>query len=391
MPTLSRRQFASTLGAGLSLLARPSHAAAQVTAPTAPAPPPAPPTAPSATAAPGSAALIGLDSNENPYGPSPRALAAMTRAQATASARYPDAKELQLMEALGRHHRVQPEQVVLGCGSGEVIKMADAAFLAPGQTVVVAEPTFEAVLGYAQLSRAEAVKVPLTPDHRHDLRKMAEACSSRTGLVYVCNPNNPTGTIVSGAELQAFLHKVPTETVVLVDEAYHHFVEDPSYRTAFEALPLHENLVVVRTFSKIYGLAGMRLGYAVASKEKAAAMRAQGIWSNANAGVLEAALECLAEPEHFDKVRLAMNGTRHWLVAELEKEGRRTIPSETNFVMIRVGSDVGSLVDAFKVRGIKVGRRFPALPDWLRISIGTDEETRAFLTALRELVPVRPA
>ena len=152
----------------------------------------------------------------------------MTRAQATAAARYPDAKELELMEALARHHRVRPEQVVLGCGSGEVIKMADAAFLAQGQTVVVAEPTFEAVLGYAQLSRAEAVKVPLTADHRHDLRKMAEACSPRTGLVYVCNPNNPTGTIVSGAELQAFLHKVPAETVVLVDEAYHHFVEDPS-------------------------------------------------------------------------------------------------------------------------------------------------------------------
>jgi len=351
------------------------------------------PSAPSSTGtvAPAPTALIGLDSNENPYGPSPRALAAMTRAQATASARYPDAKELELMEALARHHRVQPLQVVLGCGSGEVIKMADAAFLAPGQTVVAAEPTFEAVLGYAQLSQAEAVKVPLSADHRHDLPKMAEACSTRTGLVYVCNPNNPTGTLVSGAELQAFLHKVPAETVVLVDEAYHHFVEDPHYRTAFELLPLHENLVVVRTFSKIHGLAGMRLGYAVASKERAAAMRAQGIWSNANAGVLEAALECLAEPEHFEKVRLAMNGTRRWLVAELEKEGRRTIPSETNFVMIQVGRDVGPLVDAFKARGIKVGRRFPALPDWLRISIGTDAETRAFLTALRELVPARPA
>jgi len=377
MPKLSRRQFASTLGAGLGLLSRPPRATAQATAPTAAAP--APP------------ALLGLDSNENPYGPSPRALAAMTRVQATASARYPDAKELELMEVLARHHRVQPEQVVLGCGSGEVIKMADAAFLAPGQTVVAAEPTFEAVLGYAQLSRAEAVKVPLTADHRHDLPKMAEACTIRTGLVYVCNPNNPTGTIVSGTELQAFLHKVPADTVVLVDEAYHHFVEDSSYRTAFELLPLHENLVVVRTFSKIYGLAGMRLGYAVASKEKAAAMKAQGIWSNANTGVLEAALESLAEPEHFEKVRLAMNGTRRWLVAELERDGRRTMPSETNFVMIHVGRDVGPLVDAFKARGIKVGRRFPTLPDWLRISIGTDAEMSTFLAALRELVRVRPA
>jgi histidinol-phosphate aminotransferase len=257
--------------------------------------------------------------------------------------------------------------------------------------VVAAEPTFEAVLEYARLTRAEAVKVPLTADHRHDLPRMAAACTAKTGLVYVCNPNNPTGTVVSGAELQAFLHKVPADTVVLVDEAYHHFVEDRGYHSAFELLAMHDNLVIARTFSKIYGLAGMRLGYGVASKEKAAALRAQRIWSNANAGVLEAALESLAEPEHFEKVRVAMNATKAWLVAELEKEGRRLIPSETNFVMIHVGRDVGPLVETFLARGLKVGRRFPALPEWLRISIGTDAETRAFLAALRELVPARPA
>jgi histidinol-phosphate aminotransferase len=314
----------------------------------------------------------------------------MTRAQGVA-ARYPDAKEQEVMEALARLHGVASEQVVLGCGSGEILKMADAAFLAPDKVVVSAEPTFEAVLEYAKATRAEAVKVPLTSDHRHDLPRIAAACDARTGLVYVCNPNNPTGTIVSGDELQAFLHKVPATAVVLVDEAYHHFVEDPRYRTAFDLLPLHENLVVVRTFSKIYGLAGMRLGYAVASKEKAAALRAQQIWSNANAGVLEAALESLAEPAHFDKIRLAMNGTKKWLLDELHREGRVTIPSETNFVMIQVGRDVEPLPEAFKARGIKVGRRFPALPTWLRISIGTDAETRAFLQALREIVPARPA
>jgi histidinol-phosphate aminotransferase len=380
MPTISRRQFTSALGAGLGLLARPARGAHPAQAP------PAIPAPPAAAAAP----LIGLDSNENPYGPSTRALAAMTKAQAVA-ARYPDAKEQEVMEALARLHGVLPEQVVLGCGSGEVLKMADAAFLGPGRVVVVAEPTFEAVLGYAQVTRAEAVKVPLTADQRHDLARMAAACDTRTGLVYVCNPNNPTGTIVTGEELQAFLHKVPEETVVVVDEAYYHFVEDPRYRTAFDLLPLHENLVVVRTFSKIYGLAGMRLGYAVAAREKAAALRAQQIWSNANAGVLEAALESLAEPEHVERIRLAMNGTKRWLVEELHRDGRSTIPSEANFLMIQVGGDVGPLVEAFKARGIKVGRRFPALPTWLRISIGTDAETRAFLAALREIVPARPA
>ncbi len=380
MQNLSRRQFASALGLGL--LARPAAPTVQAATPPSPAAAPAPaPTAP---------ALIGLDSNENPYGPSPRALAAMTRSQ-SAAARYADAKEQELQEALARLHGVAPEQVVLGCGSGEILKMADAAFLAPGRTVVAAEPTFEAVLDYAKVTKAEPIKVPLTADHRHDLPKMLRACDARTALVYICNPNNPTGTIVTGDELQAFLHQAPKDAVVLVDEAYHHFVEDPRYRSAFELLPLHENLVVVRTFSKIYGLAGMRLGYAVAAKERVAAMRAQMVWSNANIAVLDAALEGLREPEHVEKTRLAMNSTKKWRVEELHREGRRTMPSEANFVMIDVGRDVEPLSDAFKAKGLKVGRRFPALPHWLRISIGTDAETRAFLIALREIVPARPA
>ena len=381
MPTqpLSRRQFASSLGLGL--LARPTPAAVQapaVSPPAAPAP---------ATGAP---SLIGLDSNENPYGPSARGLAAMTRAQAVA-ARYPDAKEQQLAEALARFHGVAPEQLVLGCGSGEILKMADAAFLGPGKAVIAAEPTFEAVFDYAVATKAEAVKVPLAADHRHDLPKMAAACDARTGLVYVCNPNNPTGTIVTADELQAFVARVPRSAVVLVDEAYHHFVEDPRYRSALDLLPRHDNVLVVRTFSKIYGLAGMRLGYAVGTKEKAAALRAQQVWSNANTSVLDAALEMLAEPGYVEKTRLAMNGTKRWLVEELHKDGRRTIPSEANFLMFEVGRDVGPLVEAFQAKGVKVGRRFPALPTHLRISIGTDAETRAFLVALRELVPARPA
>jgi histidinol-phosphate aminotransferase len=147
----------------------------------------------------------------------------MTGSQGVA-ARYPDAKEQELMEALAVLHGVKAEQVVLGCGSGEILKMADAAFLGRGRTVVAAEPTFEAVLEYAKATQATPVKVPLTADHRHDLPRMLAACDARTGLVYICNPNNPTGTIVSGEELQAFAHKAPKEAVLLVDEAYHHFV-----------------------------------------------------------------------------------------------------------------------------------------------------------------------
>jgi histidinol-phosphate aminotransferase len=269
--------------------------------------------------------------------------------------------------------------------------MADAAFLGPDRTVVAAEPTFEAVFDYAQVTGAQAVKVPLSAGHRHDLDRMAAACDASTGLVYVCNPNNPTGTIVSGDELLAFCAKVPPETAIVLDEAYHHFVEDAAYRSGLELLGRHENLVVVRTFSKIYGLAGMRLGYAVASPARARALRAHGIWSNANAAVLEAALALLGEPGHVERIRLTMNATRRWLVEELHREGRRTIPSQANFVMIDVGTDVGTLGAAFLARGLRVGRRFPALPTFLRVSIGTDGEMRAFLAALREIVPARAA
>ena len=253
------------------------------------------------------------------------------------------------------------------------------------------QPTFEAVLHYAKVTKAEPVIVPLTPDFRHDLPAMARACDARAGLVYVCNPNNPTGTIVTGDELLAFLAQVPPTTAVLVDEAYHHLVEAPAYRSAVEMIERFPNVVVARTFSKIYGMAGMRLGYAVASKASAEALRAQASWSNANVAVLAAAEACLADEGLVALQRDRLNGTRRWLASELARDGRRIIPSEANFLMIETGADVKPVIAAFEARGIRVGRRFAAMPTWLRVTIGTPEETRAFLEALRAIVPARAA
>jgi histidinol-phosphate aminotransferase len=371
---MSRRAFAEALGAGLGATLIPGRLMgaslkdAAVATASVPAAPP-----------------IILNSNENPYGPSRVAVEAMTRSQVLAG-RYPDDAETEMIAALARHHAVAPEQIVLGCGSGEILRMADMAFLAPGRTVVVAEPTFEAVLAYARVTKAESVKVPLDAEFRHDLAKLAAACDARTGLVYVCNPNNPTGTSVGADAIGAFLKKVPATATVLVDEAYHHFAEDPRYRTSLEWLPQHPNVIVVRTFSKIYGLAGMRLGYAVASPANAETLRAQAIWSNGNAAVLAAAQASLADTSGTEERRRVMNGTRRWLCDELARDGRRYIPSDANFVMIQVGRDVAPLIEAFKARGILVGRKFPSLPEWLRISIGTQEETAAFLEGLRALV-----
>ncbi len=333
---------------------------------------------------------IQLNSNENPYGPSPAACEAMTRSQAVAG-RYPDGSEDEVRRALARLHGVAPEQIQLGCGSSEILRMADGAFLDAGKKVVVAEPTFEAVLAYNRVTRATSVKVPLDAAFRHDLPRMAAACDAATGLVYVCNPNNPTGTVVTGEELAAFLARVPAWVTVLLDEAYHHFVEHPGYRSGQDLLAAHPNLIVVRTFSKIYGMAGMRLGYAVAAKEKVEALGRFASFSNTNAAVLAAALASLAEPELVPRMKRRLNDTRKWLTGQLTADGRRFIQSEANFVTIDTGRDVAPLIASFAAGKILVGRRFPSMPTWLRVSVGTPAEMAAFVAALREVLPARAA
>jgi histidinol-phosphate aminotransferase len=209
--------------------------------------------------------------------------------------------------------------------------------------------------------------------------------------VYVCNPNNPTGTIVGASELEAFLDKVPPSTVVLVDVAYHHFVDSPTYKSALELARQRDNVVVARTFSKIYGMAGMRLGYAVGSPANIAAMERCASWDNTSQAALAMGLAALADPGVVPTEKKRLNDTKRWLCAELAKDGRRYIPSQANFVMIDVGGDVVPVGEAFKARGILVGRKFPSMPNWLRVSIGTPAQTEAFVVALREIVPARAA
>jgi histidinol-phosphate aminotransferase len=341
-------------------------------------------------AAPPAAGPVLLNANENPYGPPDVARRAIANAAALGH-RYPDALAENVRGAIAARHGVRPDQIALGCGSSQILQMVDTAYLQPDRTVVAAEPTFEAVLGYAEVLHSRPIKVGGTADFRHDLPKMAAACDATTGVVYVCNPNNPTGTIVSGDELAQFVSRVPRTAMVLVDEAYADFVEDPAYRSALDLLPRAPNVIVARTFSKIFGMAGMRLGYAVASPEVIRTLDRRASWDNVNAAVLLAAQACLAEPDLVARRRKELNETRRWLCAELGRDGRRYIPSHANFVMIDVHGDVAPVIAAFRERKVLVGRKFPALPNWLRISIGTPEEMRAFVAGLREIVPARKA
>jgi histidinol-phosphate aminotransferase len=339
---------------------------------------------------PAPAGSIRLNFNENPYGPSPQARAALADCGPIAN-RYPDEAYLQVIAALAQKYNLQPGNIILGSGSTEILRAADDAFLDRTRDVVAAAPTFEAVLDYARVLHSNAVLVALTPDHRHDLPKMAAACTSKTGVVYVCNPNNPTGTIVTRDELAAFVQSVPPTTLIVVDEAYYDFADDPRYSSAVEFSPAHPNVIVARTFSKIYGMAGMRLGYAVGAKQPMDRLRAELLKDNGNAAVLQAALASLADDAHVATCRAQLNATRHWLCTELAEDSRPFIPSQANFVMLDLGADVKPIIEQFRARNIMVGRRFAAMPNFLRVSVGTQPETEAFLAALREIAPAHAA
>lgn len=329
--------------------------------------------------------FVRIDFNENPYGPCVRALAAITHSEARAC-RYPDEMRRKTAEALAALHHVKAENVALGCGSTEILRACDAAFAGAHRQLVVAEPTFEAVTSYAKACRGIAVKVPLTPDFRHDLPAMARACQSETGLAYVCNPNNPTATINTREEFATFISKVPASTHVLVDEAYFHFVEDPRYSSVIDMIPRHPNLLVARTFSKVYGMAGMRLGYAVGQKDAIAAIRHELTEDNGNVAVLPAAIASVSDSEIVPLNKKRLNHTRKWVMNELVKSGYHVIPSEANFFMVNTGGDVTPLIEAFYKRKILVGRKFPSMANWLRVTVGKPEEMRLFLTAFKEIV-----
>lgn len=328
---------------------------------------------------------IRLSSNENPLGISPAARDAIIRGLPQAN-RYPGHSRAPLVEALAKHHGVPPNRVVLGNGSTEVLQMAVQAFAAPGTRFIVADPTFEDVPRYVEPFAVELVKVALTPDGGHDLTGMrAEARRSRgPALIYVCNPNNPTGTVTPTADVEAWIADAPPETVFLVDEAYVDYVDDARYRSALPLIERHPNVIVVRTFSKVYGMAGLRLGYALAHPETAARLGAYIAANNANHVACVAGLASLGDTD-FVKRSLATNAEgRRMLYACLRELEIEHFPSHTNFVMHRIRGDLETYIDRMREHGIRVGRPFPPYVEYNRVSVGLPAEMERFTGVLRE-------
>jgi histidinol-phosphate aminotransferase len=365
---LSRRGFTKLLGAGAAYAAlRPALGLSEST--------PKPTDTKSSD-------VVRLSSNENPYGPSPAAFKAMTAGFALAW-KYPDEKQDDLVEALAKLNGVAKENILAGAGSGEILKVAVAAFTGTDRKLVVGDPTFEAAAGHAKASHAEVVKVKLNATYGHDLTKMGDVPGA--GLHYVCNPNNPTASITPKAELSAFLAKVPRETIVLVDEAYHHFVESADYESVIPLVKDHPNLIVARTFSKVYGMAGLRCGYCVAQPDKIELMRAQQSWDSVSIMAIVAALASLEDNAQVENGRKNNSEVRKFVCGELDKMKFIYIPSHANFMMIDMRREVKPVIAAFKARNVQVGRLFPPLPNFMRVTIGTRPQMERFLAVFKEV------
>ncbi len=332
----------------------------------------------------GASSIVRLSSNENPRGPSSRALKAMTDAYSLAW-RYPDEYADILAEKLAKLHGVSTDQVLLGNGSGEILKLVAAAFTDNQRKAVVGDPTFEALARHATTAHADVVKVNLTADYRHDLSKMLAAAGG-AGLIYVCNPNNPTASLTPKNEIKTFLSALPRQTKVLIDEAYHHYVDSSDYESAIPLVKNHPNLIVARTFSKIYGMAGLRCGYCVTPAENIQIMRPHLLWDNVNIMALVAATASLDDTRHVEQGRSSNIATKQYVYAEVDRLRYRYIPSHANFLMIDLGRDVRSVIASLAKRNVHVGRFFPSLPNFMRVTIGTRPQMETFISEFRSVM-----
>ncbi len=328
--------------------------------------------------------VIKLASNENPLGPSPLAVQAMVDAAAN-MALYPDGAALALKEKLAAHLNVPVESLVVGNGSDEILKLIAEAFVDSEDSGIYADPSFSEYAYVLRLMGAREVAVPLV-DFTHDLEAMAQAMDETTKIVFVCNPNNPTGTIVDEASLRAFVDRIPEDVLVVIDEAYYEYVDDPSYPQTVPWVLERPNVVVTRTFSKVYALAGLRVGYAVANPKLAADINRVKEPFNVNSMAQVAAIAALADQAHVQKSVEVNRQGKEYLYAEFEKLGLAYVPTQTNFIYVDLGRPSADVYQALLRQGVIVRQGDPfGQPTFIRVTIGTPEQNQRFVEALRTL------
>jgi histidinol-phosphate aminotransferase len=320
---------------------------------------------------------IKLASNENPLGPSPKALAAIGGHLHSLN-RYPDGAGFYLRQALSEKHGWPMEGIILGNGSNELLEIIVRTFLLPGEEAIYAEPSFVVYKMAAQAADRAGVAVPLK-DGRHDLAAMADRCTPRTKLIFIANPNNPTGTMNAKGEMESLMKRVPEDTIVVVDEAYYEYVTDRDYPDTMGYLRDGRRIVILRTFSKIYGLAGLRIGYGFASTEMVDLMNRVRQPFNTNSLAQTAALAALDDVAHVEgSVRVNEEGKKY-LYGELDRLGIGYLPTQANFIYMDLKREARDVYERLLHEGVIVR---PMSPTHIRVTIGTKEENGRFIKAL---------
>ena len=326
--------------------------------------------------------------NENAYGPSPRALAAIREVAPSAANEYPDQRLKHLRSTIASIHNVPVEQVVIGCGSTEILRMAADAFLAPNRMLVTARPTCEVISDFAVARGAKVAAIPLSPRHSCDLPAMLAACSRATGLVYICNPNNPTGTVTRRQDLDDFLLRLPTGPAVVIDEAYHHYVGDSPESTSFLDRPAaRDRVIVVRSFSKIHGLAGLRVGYAITSPDVAASLVAKGVQLGVSGVAAAAAAAAIEDRDHVSASLSRNTDDRQEFFNKVNARMLRAIDSQTNFAMLDTLRPAVEVVAHFARHGLVLPPPFARYSNHVRVSLGTPAQMDEFWRVW-DLMPV---
>jgi histidinol-phosphate aminotransferase len=325
-----------------------------------------------------------LSSNENPLGLAPAAREAVIEALVHAG-RYPGEFTAPLYPQLAQYLGVGEENILFGAGSTEVLQIIVQAYQGPGVPLIMAEPTFEDVLRYQRPLSYHLEMVPLKADHSHDLTRMRELAEvgRRPAVVYICNPNNPTGTVTPARELDEWIAEAPESTLFLVDEAYHEYAEDPAYASALRWIDEKPNVIVVRTFSKIFGMAGLRLGYGLAHPDTLDRLRLFTISNNPNILAAAAAMASMEDEAIMAESLHVNREARDVTHQALDEMGLEYLPSHANFLMHRIPGDLGDYIQRMRDEGIRVGRPFPPMTGWNRISFGLPDEMDRWAGALR--------
>lgn len=327
--------------------------------------------------------VIRLSSNENPYGPSKRVRERIKNSFEHAC-RYPYAYSDDLAEQLAEKHGVSSESIIVTGGSTEGLKVAGITFAANGGEIISGQPTFLAMMNYAEQWGATVKWVPVGEDKGYDLDAIEKQITSKTKLVFLCNPNNPTGTLVPAQKLIDFCEVASKKTIVFSDEAYYDFIEESNYPSMIDAVKRGDNVIVSKTFSKVYGMAGLRVGYLIAKPEIAQQIR-QNVVAMSNVLAVEAAKEALKDEEFYNFSLKKNKEAKQRIYKLLDHLKLDYVTSHTNFIFFHSKRDIRSLGPAMLEKGVRIGRPFPPFYDWCRISTGTPEEVDLFIKGMLEI------